>query len=236
MGNKIRIGALISGGGSNLNAIIDACEDGTIDGEVVFVGADNNGATGLKKSSDRGYPTFVVDYASYINNYSENNTIVPEDFDFDEISKKQNLISKDRPVDKIKKFLITRALAEAAILKKIAGYKFDLLVLAGFMRVFTPYFIDRINRDRFKIMNIHPALLPSFPGVDGYGDTFRYGCKIGGCTVHFIDYGEDTGPIIGQKAFEILPKDTLDSVKEKGLNLEWKLFPECIQLFADGKV
>ncbi len=64
-------------------------------------------------------------------------------------------------------------------------------------------------------MNIHPALLPSFPGTDGYGDTFRYGCKIGGCTVHFVDYGEDTGPIIGQKAFEIADGDTLEDVKAK---------------------
>jgi phosphoribosylglycinamide formyltransferase-1 len=112
----------------------------------------------------------------------------------------------------------------------------DLLVLAGFMRVLTPYFIDRINTvsGKHRIMNIHPALLPSFPGTDGYGDTFRYGCKIGGCTVHFIDYGEDTGPIIGQKAFEIEDTDTLDDVKRKGLEKEWGLYPLCIQKFADS--
>ncbi len=85
-------------------------------------------------------------------------------------------------------------------------------------------------------MNIHPALLPSFPGVDGYGDTFRYGCKVGGCTVHFIDYGEDTGPIIGQRAFPIEPDDTLDSIRKKGLALEWQLYPHCIQLFAQGRI
>ncbi|MDZ7664253.1 MAG: formyltransferase family protein [Desulfotignum sp.] len=103
------------------------------------------------------------------------------------------------------------------------------------MRVFTPYFIDRINTEsgKHRIMNIHPALLPAFPGTDGYGDTFRYGCKIGGCTVHFIDYGEDTGPIIGQKAFEIEDTDTLDDVKRKGLTKEWELYPACIQKFAD---
>ena len=82
---------------------------------------------------------------------------------------------------------------------------FDLLVLAGFMRNLSPYFIDRVNAARHRlprIMNIHPALLPAFPGM--LTDTeihFRYGCKVGGCTVHFIDYGEDTGPIIGQRAF-----------------------------------
>ena len=85
-------------------------------------------------------------------------------------------------------------------------------------------------------MNIHPALLPSFPGVDGYGDTFRYGCKVGGCTVHFIDYGEGSGPIIGQRAFSIQPDDTLDSIKKKGLQMEWELYPECIQLFAQGRL
>ena len=112
------------------------------------------------------------------------------------------------------------------------------MVLAGFMRNLTPYFIDRVNTDRNnpRIMNIHPALLPAFPGVDGYGDTFRYGCKVGGCTVHFIDYGEDSGPIIGQRAFPISSDDTLDSIRQKGLALEWELYPQCIQMFAEGRI
>ena len=106
------------------------------------------------------------------------------------------------------------------------------------MRTFTPYFIDRINTDPHmpRIMNIHPALLPAFPGVDGYGDTYRYGSKVGGCTVHFIDYGEDTGPLLGQRAFQIEPRDTLEAIRQKGLALEWELYPECIQLFAEGRV
>jgi len=87
-----------------------------------------------------------------------------------------------------------------------------------------------------RIMNIHPALLPAFPGVDGYGDTFRYGCKIGGCTVHFVDYGEDSGPIIGQRAYTISEDDTIKSVREKGLKLEWALYPECVKLFAEGRL
>jgi phosphoribosylglycinamide formyltransferase-1 len=85
-------------------------------------------------------------------------------------------------------------------------------------------------------MNIHPALLPAFPGVDGYGDTFRYGCKVGGSTVHFIDYGEDTGPIIGQRVFPITPDDTIDSIRKRGLKLEWELYSECIRLFAEGRL
>jgi phosphoribosylglycinamide formyltransferase-1 len=118
------------------------------------------------------------------------------------------------------------------------AYSLDLLVLAGFMRILTPYFIDKFNTDpsRPRIMNIHPALLPSFPGVDGYGDTYRYGCRVAGCTVHFVDYGEDTGPIIGQKAFEIMPNDTLDTVREKGLKVEWELYTACIQLFSEDRL
>jgi phosphoribosylglycinamide formyltransferase-1 len=106
------------------------------------------------------------------------------------------------------------------------------------MRDLSPYFIDRVNleRRRPRIMNIHPSLLPAFAGVDGYGDTFRYGCKVGGCTVHFVDYGEDTGPIIGQRAFQIQPQDTIDSIRKKGLKLEWDLYPTCIQLFAQGRI
>jgi phosphoribosylglycinamide formyltransferase-1 len=102
----------------------------------------------------------------------------------------------------------------------------------------TPYFIDRVNIDRARprIMNIHPALLPAFAGTDGYGDTYRYGCRIGGCTVHFVDYGEDTGPIIDQRAFYIEPEDTLEAVRRKGLKLEWELYPKCIQLFAEGRL
>ena len=99
-------------------------------------------------------------------------------------------------------------------------------------------FIDRVNTvaNQPRIMNIHPALLPAFAGLDGYGDTFRYGCKVGGCTVHFIDYGEDSGPIIGQRAFPIEAVDSLVDVKAKGLKLEWELFPACIQLYAQGRL
>jgi phosphoribosylglycinamide formyltransferase-1 len=124
------------------------------------------------------------------------------------------------------------------MLEKMKSYSFDLLVLAGFMRNLTPYFIDRVNLNSAapRIMNIHPALLPAFPGTDGYGDTLRYGCRVGGCTVHFIDYGEDSGPIIGQRSFPIEENDTLDQVRQKGLKLEWELFPRCIQLFAENRL
>ncbi len=240
MSKKIRIGALISGGGTNLQAIIDACEAETIDGEMVFIGADNPKAGGLERGQKHNIPVFVVDYGTLIRNFRESpeTCVLPKDFDFEEMVSKNRFFSENADPDKMKTFMATRAIAEAGLLERMGSYDFDLLVLAGFMRNLTPYFIDRVNLDksRPRIMNIHPALLPSFPGVDGYGDTFRYGCKVGGCTVHFIDYGEDSGPIIGQSVFRIKEEDTLETIKRKGLALEWELYPECIQAFAQNRI
>ncbi len=237
MKKKIKTGVLISGGGTNLQAIIDSCSRGTIDAKIVFTGSDNKNAAGLEKAKQAGIDTFVVDYRSIIKQYRKNphNLTLPADFNLKEIKEKQTLIPEKAGIDKIEFFLKSRAIAEKALLDKIIPYNIDLLILAGFMRTLTPYFIDRINTEphKHKIMNIHPALLPSFPGTDGYGDTFRYGCRVGGCTVHFIDYGEDSGPIIGQRAFSIKETDDLETIKKKGLELEWQLYPECIQKFAD---
>ena len=240
MGKKIKIGALISGGGTNLQAIIDACEQGQIDGQMVFVGSDVNGVGGLARAAQHQIPCFVIDYRAIIAQYRQapQQVSLPSDFNLEEIKSKQSLFPSQADTHKVDAFLKSRAIAESHMLAKINAYQVDLLVLAGFMRNLTPYFIDRFNTDRNhpRIMNIHPALLPSFPGVDGYGDTFRYGCKVGGCTVHFVDYGEDSGPIIGQKAFPIAEGDDLDAIKRKGLELEWQLYPACIQLFAQGRL
>ena len=241
MGEKFRIGALISGGGTNLQAIIDACEDGRIDGQMAFVGSDQPGVKGLERAKTHGIERFVVEYGPFIHSYRENpdQFELPGDFNLAEIRAKQHLFSDDASSDRVREFLCTRAAAEERLLKEIADRgPVDLLVLAGFMRNLTPYFIDRFNTDPAKpcIMNIHPAILPAFPGVDGYGDTFRYGCKVAGCTVHFIDYGEDSGPIIGQRAYPVLETDTLDDVKRKGLEQEWQLYPECIQHFAKKRL
>jgi len=237
---KIKIGALISGGGTNLQAIIDACEKGTIDGRMVFVGSDNPAAGGLQRATRHDIPTFVVDYQSIIGRYDRapDTVSIPANVDLDDLLSKQVLFKKGREAEKIKRFFITRVVAEAELIKRMQAYPFDLLILAGFMRNLTPFLIDSVNADREtpRIMNIHPALLPAFAGVDGYGDTFRYGCKVGGCTVHFIDYGEDSGPIIAQRCFQIQPGDTLASIRAKGLKLEWELFPRCIQLYAQGRL
>jgi phosphoribosylglycinamide formyltransferase 1 len=240
MKKNVRIGVMISGSGTNLQAIMNACESGKIRGSIVFIGSDNLHAAGLKRGESKNIPTFAVDYPSIIRKFKQapQHAIPPDDFDLDEILSKQTLFPANADDKIVKAFFIPRAIAEAAILDKIKNYSFDLLVLAGFMRNLTPYFIDRVNTvsGHPKIMNIHPALLPAFPGNDGYGDTFRYGSKVGGCTVHFVDYGEDTGPIIGQKAYTISEDDTIESVREKGLKLEWALYPECVKLFAEGRL
>jgi len=240
MKTDLRIGALISGGGTNLQAVIDACENATVGGRVVFVGSDNPRARGLERAKRHGIAAFVVDYGAILQAYRRDPTgaALPRDFDLQDIQDKCRLFPAGTEPERVRRFLETRAIAEAALIEAMAPYPCDLLILAGFMRTLSPYFIDRLNTDRDlpRIMNIHPALLPSFPGVDGYGDTFHYGCKVGGCTVHFIDYGEDTGPIIGQRAFPIEPGDTLETVKQNGLKEEWKLYPHCIELFARGKL
>ncbi|OEU63713.1 MAG: phosphoribosylglycinamide formyltransferase [Desulfobacterales bacterium PC51MH44] len=240
MGQTIRIGALISGSGTNLQSIMDECESGKINGKIVFIGSDNPDARGLERGTRLEIPTFVVEYGSIIRRFKKApaKVVLPDDFDLDDVLSKQSLFSADVDTEKVEAFLITRAVAEAKLLDEMKHYPFDLLVLAGFMRNLTPYFINRVNAapTNPRIMNIHPALLPAFPGTDGYGDTFRYGCKVGGCTVHFVDYGEDSGPIIGQKAYEILDDDTIDSIRKKGLKLEWELYTECIKMFAEGRL
>lgn len=240
MDKIIRLGALISGGGTNLQAVIDACESKQIDARVVFVGSDNPDAKGFLRAEKHGIPRFVVDYRAIIKKYraSPESCPLPEDADIDAVISRQSLLAKDTPRDKAAAYIAPRVLAEATLLARMESFGFDLLILAGFMRVVTPYLIDRVNAGQQppRIMNIHPALLPCFPGTDGYGDTFRHGCRVGGCTVHFVDYGEDTGPIIGQRSFPIASDDTLDAIRQRGLEQEWKLFPECIQLFAEKRL
>jgi len=128
---------------------------------------------------------------------------------------------------------IPREEHEKKIIEILNKYSVDLVVLAGYMRIITPYFIEQYKN---RIINIHPALLPAFAGTDGYGDTFRYGCKIGGCTVHFVDSGVDTGPIIIQKTNPIKENDTLESFKERGLKIEHLALPEAIKLFCEDKL
>ena len=109
----------------------------------------------------------------------------------------------------------------------------EVVILAGFMRILTGHFISRWEN---KIINIHPALLPSFKGVDAQGQAVDYGVKIAGCTVHFVDEGTDTDPIILQKAVPVLDDDTEETLAARILKEEHKALPEAIQLWADGKL
>ena len=109
----------------------------------------------------------------------------------------------------------------------------ELVVLAGFMRLLTPYFVGEF---RHRIVNIHPALLPSFPGTHGHRDALAYGVRVSGCTVHFVDEGEDTGPIIIQKALPIHQGETEDSLAERIILWEHKVYPLVIRLFSEGRL
>lgn len=251
MSGKLKIAALISGGGTNLQAILDSCENGILAGkaEVVCVGADNHDAKGLARAEKKGIYTFVADY-NQIRKNAEKCSMrefreggLGKIFPLEEVFQKSAFVHNwfDGNSERQLRHIMWKIVAEYHLLQKIWLYcnnQCGLVVLAGFMRNLTPYFIDLVNDvNPPRIMNIHPALLPAFPGTDGYGDTFRYGCRVGGCTVHFVDYGEDTGPIIGQRTFPISPDvDTLGEVKNRGLELEWELYPECIRLFAEDRL
>lgn len=128
---------------------------------------------------------------------------------------------------------ISREEHEKRIIKILRKYKVDLVVLAGYMRLLTPYFIKKYKK---KIINIHPSLLPSFPGTQGYEDAFNYGVKISGCTVHFVDEGIDTGKIILQKVNYLKENDTLESFKKRGLKIEHMALPEAIKLWSEEKI
>jgi len=122
---------------------------------------------------------------------------------------------------------------EARIIEHLEENKIDLIVLAGFMRMLSAEFVRRY---RGRILNIHPALLPSFKGEEGIKDAFDYGVKVTGVTVHFVDEEMDHGPIILQKQVLIEETDTLESLETKIHKLEHKLYPEAIRLFAEGRL
>jgi phosphoribosylglycinamide formyltransferase 1 len=239
MRKKLNIGVLISGRGSNYLAIADACDSGEINGQIVAVGSDNPEAEGLEKAKKRGHYTFLVDYKKAKEIYKECkdvSTILPADFDYEKIFAQQTLFSQEEKYAKALIFYRTRAMVESEVIDEFRTKGVELVVLAGFEKIVTLYFINAINVDKERIMNIHPAILPAFPGTDGYGDTLEYGCKVGGCTVHFVDGGMDTGPIIGQMAYVINPGDTLKIIKDRGLANEWQLYPECIRMFEEDRL
>ncbi len=119
------------------------------------------------------------------------------------------------------------------IAAELKGRGVGLVILAGFMRIVRKPLLDAFP---MRVMNIHPALLPSFPGLHGQSQTIDYGVKISGCTVHFVDEGMDTGPVIIQAAVPVLPRDTEEKLSARILSLEHKIFPEAIRLFSEGRL
>lgn len=122
---------------------------------------------------------------------------------------------------------------EEALVGKLREYGVTLVILAGFMRILSPYFVHEFSG---RILNIHPSLLPSFGGAHAHRDVLAYGVKVSGCTIHFVDEGMDSGPIILQTAVPVLDSDDEDTLAARVLEQEHKLYPKAIELFLKGKL
>lgn len=189
----LNLGVLISGRGSNLQAIIDASERGEIPAKVAVVISNNPDALGLERAKKHGIPAVVINNREF----KDKNTY------------------------------------ELEIVKVLQQHKVDLVCLAGYMRIVGPVLLEHYQG---KMINIHPALLPSFPGLHAQKQALDYGVKISGATVHFVDEGCDTGPIIIQAAVPVLEDDTEESLSERILEQEHKIYPQAIKLFAEGRL
>lgn len=190
---KIKIGVLISGSGTNLQALIDHSERGELDAEVVCVISNKADAFGLERARKHGIAALHLDHRSFSGR---------EEYD-------------------------------TALVKILQESGVELVVLAGFMRIVTPVLLDAFKN---RVMNIHPALLPAFPGLDAQKQAVDYGVKVSGCTVHFVDAGTDTGPIILQAVVPVSDRDTAGTLSERIHYEEHKLYPAAIQLFAEGRL
>jgi phosphoribosylglycinamide formyltransferase-1 len=188
-----KVGVLISGRGSNLQALLDACADPAYPAKIVLVVSNRAGAQGLARAEAAGVPTRVIAHRDF-----------PGRAEFDTA--------------------VTTALEQAGV---------DLVCMAGFMRIVTESFIGHW-KDR--LINIHPALLPAFPGLDTHARALATGVKLHGCTVHLVRFEVDTGPIIGQAAVPVLPDDTPEALAARVLKAEHALYPHCLRLIAEGRV
>ncbi|MGC9966182.1 MAG: phosphoribosylglycinamide formyltransferase [Syntrophobacteraceae bacterium] len=234
-GRKLRLAVLISGGGTNLQAMIERSAVGKLNAEVVVVLSDRPGAFGLDRAARANIPAFHVDYKAFSNYTSAELERVELPVDLADLDLKQKIVRNPDPVERRAK-LARLVLAEHEMVRIIESYRPDYICLAGFMRLVTPYFIGRFSSGQLRVLNIHPALLPCFPGRSGYEDTFEYGCKWGGITVHFADEGEDTGPIICQAVYPIWPGDDIDKIRERGLQLEYEIYSQAINWLSQGYV
>lgn len=193
MARKVRIGALASGGGTNLQSIIDRCRDDSLAAEVALVISNNPDAGALERARRAGIDCRCIDHRRFASR---------EEFDRE-------------------------------VVKTLKAAGVDLVVLAGFMRLISDVFLDEFPG---RIMNIHPALLPSFPGLNVQRKALEYGARFAGCTVHFVDGGVDTGPVIIQAVVPIHENDTEESLSARILEQEHRIYPRAIQLFAEGRL
>ena len=233
---KLRIAVLVSGSGTNLQALIDRAGNGELAAEIVTVVSDRESAFGLSRARQAGIPVHFIDYNAYLKLTAKDLLSRDLPIDLGELDRAQKILHHH---DREKRILqLGRlVLAEQDLIDKLDRYQPDLICLAGYMRLLTPYFLSRYNAgERMRVLNIHPALLPAFPGQHGYEDTLAYGCKWGGITVHFVDEGEDSGPILAQAVYPIWPGDDEQAVRSRGLQLEYEIYAQCINWLAAGQI
>jgi len=189
----IDLGVLISGRGSNLQAILDAVAAGRIAARVRVVISNRPKALGLARARAAGVPTEVIRHRDYAD----------------------------------------RRAFDAALVEALRAARVQWVVLAGFMRVLTGVFLDAFPR---RVVNIHPALLPSFPGVDAQAQAIDYGVRVSGCTVHLVTEGVDAGPILAQQAVPVLSSDTRDTLADRIIAHEHELLVDTLRRIAAGEL
>lgn len=194
----VKIGVLISGGGTNLQALIDSIEAGKIKGKISLIISNKEKAYGLVRGRAAGIESIFIDPKKFKNS---------EDYN-------------------------------ARLIESLREWDIDLVVLAGYLKILSKDFIKAF---RNRIINIHPALIPSFCGNGYYGERVHkevldYGCKVTGASVHFVDEGTDTGPIILQKTIEVEDSDTVESLQRKVLEIEHEILPEAVKLFCENRI
>lgn len=180
-----RLVVLVSGSGTNLQALLDACADPAYGAEVVAVGADRAGTKGVARAADHGIPTFVTTVGDFG----------------------------------------TRADWDTALTTVCVEYSPDLVISAGFLKLVGPEFLGRFGG---RYVNTHNALLPAFPGIHGPRDALAYGVKVAGATLHFVDAGIDTGPIIAQVAVPVRDDDTEETLTERIKDAERRQLVEYV--------
>lgn len=194
---SLALGVLISGRGSNLVAILDAIDRGSLDATLKVVASNKPNAAGLARAKERGLPTICLDSKPFAREANPR-----EAYD----------------------------LAMGALLQQ---HGVEYVALAGYMRIVTPALIRMYPS---KILNIHPSLLPAFPGLDAQRQALEWGVKVSGCTVHLVTEGVDEGPIIVQAAVPILEGDTVESLSARILEKEHECYPQALQLMAEKRL